>query len=82
MTDTPDSDDLFADLVASVEIEEPTDAINVRELDNAHLSAAFNDVRDRLIALSEMMEPKTEEGRELHSRRAAYLIEMSRRGMR
>ena len=82
MTDAPEPDDLFADIVAGLDLHEPKDTVNAQSLSNAQLSAVFNEVRDQLIQMGEMMEPKTDVGRDLHSRRAAYLIEMSRRGMR
>jgi hypothetical protein len=57
------------------------DPVNVQTLTDAELSERFNACRDRLIEINEMIgEAKTQEGRELHSERAAYLIEMQRRG--
>lgn len=72
----------FEDFEISADILDPSkDPTNVQTLSDAELSEAFNIVRDKLIAMNEMLgEPRTQEGRELHSQRAAYLIEMQRRG--
>lgn len=74
-----DPNAILADLESQFEdIEEPW-AESVRDFSDLELSGRFNEVRSRLIELNEMQDPRTEEGRELHSLRAAYLIEMARR---
>lgn len=75
------SDDPFDSIVAGLEEEivQPSNMISVRDLNDAELSSCFNDVRDELLQMGEMQEPRTEKGRGLHSLRAACLIEIRRR---
>lgn len=56
--------------------------INVSALSDLDLSTRYNDAREELLASAEMLEARTERGRELHSVRAACLVEMTKRGMR
>lgn len=63
-------------------VEEPVDVVNVTELDDSKLIRLFSDVRNELFKLGEMMAPKTDRGRELHSLRTACLLETQRRGLR
>lgn len=78
-----DPDAILAAMAAQLDdIEEP-ESVDYTTLSESALSAAFNEVRDRLIAIGQMQgDPTTDEGRELHSKRAALLIEMSKRNMR
>lgn len=55
---------------------------SVRTLTDPKLILELKRVRDRLLGRGEMLNPTTADGRELHSRRAALLIEMRRRGLR
>lgn len=75
------SDDLFDSIVAGLEDEivQPGNTVSVRDLNDAELSSCFNDTRDELLQMGEMQVPRTEKGRELHSLRAACLIEIRRR---
>lgn len=57
------------------------DVIDFTALSNYELSDRFNSVRDKLLEINEMMAPTTDVGRELHSMRAAAIIEMRKRGM-
>lgn len=83
MTDDQEIDDQFRALTEGLdaEIPPPTDVVSVCMLDELGLSRRFNEVRQALLNMSEMVDPKTEKGRELHSERAALIIEMRRRGM-
>lgn len=76
-----DPDDIFNMLVADLEVETPTDVIDLTTLTDLELSNRFNEVRDALLAIEEMHPDATvtPEGRELHSIRAACLIELRRR---
>lgn len=80
-----DWDDEFAKLTASIDMgdmPDPSDTVNVALLDDAELNKRFTLCREELMNRSEMLKPSTDRGRELHSERAAYLIELKKRGMR
>lgn len=85
-----DDDAVLAGLFGQLgDLEAPTDAVDFTKLTDLQISTRFNEVRDRLNELDQMHSDtglsnveSTPEGRELHSERAALLIEMSRRGMR
>ena len=74
------SDDPFDAIVEGLEIEVP-ETKSVQDMSKFELGETLHDTRQKLIDMGEMMIPKTEEGRELHSLRAACLIEMKRRGL-
>lgn len=91
-SDVPDPDlDLDADtaeMFANFEAELAglDDGVNVRpvtELSDRELLERIDDIRQRLYELGEMQanNPTTDEARDLHSERAALLIEQSRRGL-
>lgn len=80
----PDLDDEFAKLVGQLDLSENgpivTDVV-VTTLDDAELSLRFNQVREELMSIGEMINCTTQTGRDLHSQRAAYIIELRRRGL-
>lgn len=80
----PDLDDEFARLVGQLDLSENgpivTDVV-VTTLDDAELSLRFNQVREELMSIGEMINCTTQTGRDLHSQRAAYIIELRRRGL-
>lgn len=86
----PDDDAVLAAMFEQLgDLESDATATDYTKLTNPEISEQFNEVRDRLVALDEMYADtgltkgeSTPEGRELHSKRAALLIEMSRRKMR
>lgn len=78
----PDANEEFNALVEGLELTVPTDVEEVALLSEVELSSRFHKVRQDLLARGEMMDPKTDTGRELHSKRVAYMLEMQRRGMR
>ena len=78
----PDANDEFNALVEGLDLTVPTDVEEVALLSEVELSSRFNKVRQDLLARGEMMDPKTDTGREMHSKRMAYMLEMQRRGMR
>jgi hypothetical protein len=77
----PDADDEFRRLMEGLDLTIPTDVEQVSVLSEVELSRRWNKVRQDLLARGEMMEPKTDTGRELHSLRHAYMLEMQRRRM-
>lgn len=81
LSDAGDADDIFAGMMAELDIVEPTDVVNVALLDEVELSSRYNSCKQKLFELGEMLHPKTQQGRDLHSERAAYLVELRRRGM-
>lgn len=70
-------EDMVADLVFDEEITDlPTP---VSDLTDRQLLTELSEVRRQLVGTPDMIEARTERGRELHSRRAALLIESNRR---
>jgi hypothetical protein len=83
---TPDDDGFdFEALAAEMEAEfgdpNDTDVVNVQRLDTEGLSARYHDVTNELLEMGEALKPRTAEGRELHSLRAALWVEMTHRGL-
>lgn len=73
-------DDVLADMEKQLnEVDIPIDQLNVQELSDLQLTQELAETRTKLYDIKEMMHPKTDEGRSLHSRRAALLIENNRR---
>lgn len=83
-TDGGDINEEFNKLMAGITLDLPDarDIVNVSLLSDVELSSRYNQCRQDLLAIGEMMEPKTDKGRELHSERAAYIVEMRRRRMK
>jgi hypothetical protein len=77
-----EGDDLLARLEAEMGDVDISDVEDVTKLEGGALLRQFALVERQLRDIGEMMQPHTDDGRELHSRRSAYLIEMRRRGMR
>jgi len=74
------SDDLRA-LIDGLGIQEP-DVIPVGQLSERALIERYQRVQRELASRGELRDPRTEEGKELHSQHGALLIEMVRRGLR
>lgn len=74
-------DDEFMKLVGQLDIDEGIVDVNVALLDDMELSKRFSEVKQALLGRGEMVDPKTQTGRDLHSERGAYLIELRRRGL-
>lgn len=55
---------------------------NVQTINEIELVRRFQTVDRELLRLGEVLNPKTQQARDLHSERAAYVIEMHRRGLR
>lgn len=81
MTHDTEFDAIVAGLEGELDFS-PTDVVSVAILDDVTLSSRFTAVRQELLKLGEMISPTTETGRRLHSERAAYLVEMRKRGMK
>lgn len=83
-TREPDDEDVLAGLEEQLAdlVLDPGDTTNVRELSPKDLLARFAAVERKLREMAELMVPRTQEGRDLHSQRAAYLVELRRRKMR
>ena len=94
MTMAPEPDEEFMAMMENAfgedDLEPPDEAIDITALNDLQLSDLFNQTRDKLLDMGEMMadsemadpDASTPEGRELHSVRAACLVELSKRGMR
>lgn len=79
----PDDQDAWDELQNQLEdVAEPEDVIVVKDLNDNELVLRFSSVREELYSLDEMVFPRTDRGRELHSIRSAILVEMSNRGLR
>ena len=79
-----DPDDEFTRLVGMLDISDIGPLIpdvNVTLLDDAELSKRFNETREELMTRGEMINCSTQTGRDLHSMRAAYIIELRKRGL-
>lgn len=85
----PDPDDIFAGMMEGLDLEEPTDVVDVTVLNDKELLDLFEDTRQALLEAGEMLTDldefgavaSSQEGRELQSTRAACLIEMRKRGI-
>jgi hypothetical protein len=80
----PDLDDEFNRLVKQIDLSEigpMVPDVVVTTLDDAELSSHYSQVREELLQRGEMINPGTQTGRDLHSQRAAYIIELRRRGL-
>ena len=76
-----DVDDEFMKLVGQLDLNPAVNEVNVALLSDLDLSKRFSEVKQELLARGEMIDPKTQTGRDLHSERAAYLIELRKRGL-
>lgn len=79
MTDSVE--DRFKELMEGLDLEPPSGAVSVSVLNDLELSSRFNAVKQELLQRGEMVNPTTQAGRDLHSERAAFIIELRRRGM-
>jgi hypothetical protein len=78
-----DSEDVLAYLEAQLsDVEIPTDVENVKEVSSPDLGEQLAALDRQLSQMGELLHPRTQEGRDLHSKRAALLVEMRNRGLR
>jgi hypothetical protein len=81
-------DSADADILAGLEaqladIDTDTSGVeDVRSLEPQELLRRFAAVERELREVGQMMHQDTQEGRDLHSRRTAYMVELKRRKMR
>lgn len=79
---TLDPEEAMRQLVDSLDLPEADPSTNVCLLDEAELVTRFQKVTRALIRSDQAVNPTTPAGRDLHSERSAYLVEMKRRGLR
>jgi len=70
----------FDSIISGIEIQEPTD-LNYSELSSDTLLDIYVDVSEQLRQLEQQLRPVTQEGRDLHSQRAAVKIILANRGI-
>lgn len=86
----PTMDDPFDQIVAGLDLEEPTDVVDVTALTDLELVDLHANVRQDLLGSKQMTADdrrlshvdSTDEGRRLHSLRIALEVEMHKRGLR
>lgn len=81
VTDEDPLEDEFDKIVGQLDINPQIVDVNVTTLDDLELNRRFTAVKQELLDRKEMIEAKTQTGRDLHSQRAAYLIELRKRGL-
>jgi hypothetical protein len=79
---TADPEDTMRQMIDALDLPAADPETNVQLLNELELCNRFDSVTRELMRLGETLMPKTQHGRDLHSTRAAYLIEMKRRGLR
>lgn len=79
MTMAPDPDDILAHLEAQFDDVDTTDVVDVSSLDSESLLKNYAAVNIELQDRKEKYNPHTPEGRELHSLRYAYQLELRKR---
>lgn len=79
MTTPIPPDDLFAQLEAELGDMVVDDVQDVTALDTHDLMTRYHAVERELRTLQELHFPRTREGRDLHSERAAYQVELRKR---
>lgn len=70
-------DAIVADL--DFDIEVPEDVVDVTALNDVDLSKLHTRNRQQLLELGEMLAPRTDAGRVLHSERVSLMVEMRKR---
>lgn len=76
---TTDPDDLFTRLEAELGEQDVNDVLDVTTLDTHDLMTRFHAIERELRDLQELHFPRTREGRDLHSKRAAFQLELRNR---
>lgn len=75
-----DINELFLEMVADLEIEEPMDVVDYTTITDSELAVAFSEIRARLFRMKELFTPNPiGEAAELRSKMAAINTEMRRR---
>lgn len=78
----PDDDVLAAMEAQLDDLEVPEDIENVQKIPSPELTMRVQHIDSKLSSMGELRQPRTQEGRDLHSTRAALLVELARRNMR
>jgi len=79
---TIDPEESMRQLIESLDLPTDDPQLNVSSLPDNELNAGFILVEQELLNRKEMLHPRTQEARDLHSLRAAYMIQMKRRGLK
>jgi hypothetical protein len=75
--------DPFAELEAMVDdLDVASHLRHAKTLTNARLVSRYSQVKEELKALGELVEARSEKGRDLHSEHTAILDELRERGLR
>lgn len=77
MSNTDPFDAIVADL--DFAIETPEDVVDATALSDPDLAVTLSRCKQELLKLGEMLSPRSERGRELHSERVSLVVEMRRR---
>lgn len=78
-----DDDDILKQLAAQLgTLEEPEDVEDVTKIPDPELGVRVQEIDAQLVEAGQLLQPTTQEARDLHSLRGALLIEMSKRGLR
>lgn len=80
MSDTMDPDDLFLQIMEGVELEEPTGAINYRELEDDELAETHSALKTALFNMGQLYNDNPRgEAADLHAQFSAVNVEVRRR---
>ncbi len=80
MAEASSADDAFFSIVEGLDFDARMIVdVNVTLLSDIELMTRYGACREELLERREMQNPRTETGRELHSQRAAYIIELRKR---
>lgn len=74
----PEGDEMRA-LLDGLDLALPVDVVDYTTKNRLELSVLLQEVTDKLYEREEMLQPSTDEGRRLHSERAALLIALKTR---
>jgi hypothetical protein len=77
-----DPEDVLRRMIDDLDLPAPDPETNVQLLNEVQLLNRFTEVTQELLQMGETISPKSQKGRDLHSTRSAYLIEMKRRRLR
>jgi len=77
MTMTPD--DPFDQIIAGIDLSEPTDVVDVSTLSDPEISFEIAKLNNLLIDMGQVRYPHTQEARDIHSMRNALIVEQARR---
>ncbi len=74
-------DDLFAQLEDIFNEVDNEEVINYTTWTDEALLDEYHEVMDAIKTIAQILHPRTQEGRDLHSKRYAVLLELQKRGM-